>query len=95
MIHSQHLHRIVALGQNIILNQYIQACMEEGNSVSFDIIDSDTKDKLRAVFLLKTILCTRASDVMVYHASWNQVVQNILQILSVLYSVIQNFCIHE
>lgn len=87
MIHAQHLHRIVAFGQSIVLKEYIQECVAEGLHVDIDLIEADTKDKLRAVLLLKTILCTRASDVMIFHNAWNQVIQNMYTILNILYTV--------
>ena len=87
MIHSQHLHRIVSFAQSIVLKEYIQDCIAEGLAISIDSIESDTKDKLRAVLLLKTVLCTHASDVMIYHAAWNQVTQNMYTVLTLLYNV--------
>ena len=69
------------------MKQYIKDYQQQGLPLSVDVIEADIKDKLRAVLLLKTLLCTHASDVMIYHASWNQVTQNMYTILTILYTV--------
>lgn len=61
---------------------------QQGLPITVDIIETDAKDKLRGVLLLKSILCSPASFVMVYHTSWNTVTQNMLQILTILYNVL-------
>lgn len=51
-------------------------------------IENDTKEKIRIVLLLKTILCTPASGVMVFLPSWSDVIRGMQGLIDVLLEVL-------
>lgn len=81
--HAQHLHSLVAFCLEIISRPRLPA---QGD-VSADQVESDCREKLRVAVLLKTVLCTRAADVLVLLPAWRDVVQGVQGMLAVLYHV--------
>ena len=87
--HAQHLHRLVSYALSIFQKPYLQSRMTEGPIDASDI-ENDTKEKIRAVLLMKTVLCTKASGVMLFLPSWETVVQGIRSVIDILLQVGQS-----
>ena len=84
--HAQHLHHLVSYALSIFQKPYLQSRMTAG-PVDANDIENDTKEKIRAVLLMKTVLCTKASGVMLYLPSWETVVQGIRSVIDILLQV--------
>lgn len=88
--HAQHLHRLTAFALSVVQQSYLQAVTNAGGILDATTVESDTKEKMRIVLLLKTILCTPASAVMVFLPSWNEVVRGMRLMIDVLLEVMIN-----
>ena len=87
--HAQHLHHLVTFALSIFQKPFVQAYLSAYPDQTIDtgMIENDTKEKIRAVLLLKTILCTMASGVMLFLPSWANVVQGMRSVIDILLQV--------
>ncbi len=90
--HAQHLHRLTSFALNVIQQSYLQAVTSTGGIIDANTIENDTKEKIRIVLLLKTILCTPASGVMVFLPSWSDVVHGMRGLVDVVLEVSLREC---
>lgn len=81
--HAQHLHSLVSFCLEIIARPLLPA---QGD-VTADQVESDCREKMRVAVLLKTVLCTRAADVLLLLPAWKNTVQGVQGMLAVLYQV--------
>lgn len=85
--HAQHLHRLAAFCLDIIDHPYLEAIQQSGGSLNTGSVEGDCREKMRVAVLLKTILCTHASDVMVFLPMWKDLVARVQRMMAILYEV--------
>ena len=90
--HAQHLHRLTSFALNVIQQSYLQAVTSTGGIIDANTIENYTKEKIRIVLLLKTILCTPASGFMVFLPSWSDVVHGMRGLVDVVLEVSLREC---
>lgn len=84
--HAQHLHRLCDFAFAIVDSPYLEAAARRGES-ELEAVEGDVREKLRVAVLLKTMLCTQASTVMMFLPMWNAVLQRMAQFVKVLHEV--------
>lgn len=84
--HAQHLHRVCDFAFSVIDASYLSAATSQGIS-DVEAVEGDLKEKLRVTVLLKAMLCTQASTVMMFLPTWSSAVQKMLHLVKTLHEV--------